>query len=307
MEYGRINDPKILDQINWQLSDPDPLAAQYLAQYPHSVTHLRMGAPAWSHKEWVGKIYPFKTSASKYLYHYSRYFNTIELNTTHYRIPTLEQTQKWSEQVPPDFLFCPKVFQGISHDRNGLIDPALLKTWLQFLENLKDRRGPCFLQLPPSFDYSWKTLLFKFLQQWPSEFQLAIELRHPTWFHGGVVLPALTQYLQSRGIGLVITDVAGHREVQHSSISADFTMIRFIGNSLHSSDYTRAQVWNARLHEWEKQGLPGIYFFVHQPDDIFVPEMMTYLKQLSFFQSHFANATTSEPEPDLENSNLKFF
>ena len=60
-------------------------------------------------------------------------------------------------------------------------------------------------------------------------------------------------------------------------------MTRFIGNELHQSDYTRAQLWNDRLEQWSAQGLQDVYLFVHEPDDVCVPEMTEYFKTLSFF------------------------
>lgn len=304
MEFGKLQNLQLLDEVKWDLPSTDPLAEPFLKQFAVQETKLRIGAPAWGHKEWVGKIYPLKTPATKYLYHYSRYFNTIELNTTHYRIPTLEQAQKWKAEVPLDFIFCPKVFQGISHEKTGLADSQLHKVWFQFMESLQTNCGPCFLQLPPHFTYEWKAVLFKFLQSWPKEFQLAIEFRHPSWFQDGKILPALTEYLQSRKIGLVILDVAGRRDLVHSSISSDFTMVRCIGNALHESDYHRATLWNNRLEVWEKQGLPNVYFFMHEPDDILLPEMMTHLKELPFFKSHFS---PSDLKIESETANLKFF
>lgn len=305
MKFGKIHDIQIIEQLKWDLPPLDEVTSAFLEKEKRaSSIKLKVGAPAWNHKEWVGKIYSLKTPSSKYLYFYSRYFNTIELNTTHYRIPTLEQAKKWCAEVPDDFVFCPKVFQEISHERSGLMDSSLLKVWFEFLESLQEKCGPCLMQLPPYFDYSHKALLFKFLQNWPQEFNLALEFRHPSWFQSGRILPALTQYLQSRGIGLVITDVAGRRDVLHSSISSEFTMIRFVGNSLHMSDYERAQLWNDRLKIWDQQGLQEIIFFVHQPDDIFVPEMTEYFKNLDFFKTYFVSQ--DEPQIASEPVNLSF-
>lgn len=83
MEFGKIQDPEILDQVNWKIPETDPLSLKFLEQNQSQSHELFVGAPAWGHKEWVGKFYPLKTPATKYLYHYSRYFTTIELNTTH--------------------------------------------------------------------------------------------------------------------------------------------------------------------------------------------------------------------------------
>lgn len=272
MEFGKLEN---VDHVDWSLPPEDPLSLPYLQRLanPDKITQFYIGTPAWGHKEWVGKIYPRGTKGADYLRYYAQNFNTIELNTSHYRIPTLEQTQKWIAQVGSDFLFCAKMLQDISHRETGMLNKDLKTRWFEFLQGLGKHRGPCFMQLPPHFDYSRKATLFHFLQNWPVEFELALEFRHPSWFVGGRVLPALTQYLQSRGIGLVITDVSGRRDVLHTSISAPFTMLRFIGNNLHPSDEPRARVWAERLNSWSQQGLQRVFYFVHQPEDTLAPEM----------------------------------
>lgn len=277
MEFGKL--PNV-DHVNWQIPPDDPISTQFLACKNTRELKIYFGTPAWGHKEWIGKIYPPKTKAADFLYYYSRYYTTIELNTTHYRIPTLEQTQKWLAKVPSEFLFCPKIFQGISHVRGGLLDQDLFKQWLMFLQNLRTNCGPSFLQLPPYFEYNMRGELFEFLKRWPDEFPLSLEFRHPTWFKDGRILPALTEYLQGRNIGLIITDVAGRRDVVHTSISADFTMVRFIGNDLHPSDYKRAEAWVRRFQCWQAQGLQTLFLFIHEPDDLLAPEMTTAFLQI---------------------------
>lgn len=287
MEFGKLNDIAQLDLMSWDLPPADPKSVDYLSSLKSKNAEesykVWMGAPAWGHKEWIGKIYPPKTKAADFLFHYSRYYNTIELNTTHYRIPSVEQVQKWCAAVPGDFKFCPKIVNSISHDARGLIDPELHQAWYDSIREFGSSLGPCFLQLPPHFDYQQKALLFQFLKLWPDEFPLALEFRHPSWFQDQHVLPALAEYLQSRKIGMVITDVAGRRDVLHSTVTAPFTMIRFIGNDLHATDYKRADIWNTQLNEWKKQGLQEVFFFVHQPDDVLAPDMSEYLRGLDHF------------------------
>jgi len=312
MKFGKIHDQQKLNQMSWQLPSADTVSQKFLASLPKSSgMKLSVGAPAWNHKQWVGKVYPDKTPASQFLYFYSRYFNTIELNTTHYRIPMPEQALKWCAQVPNTFLFCPKVFQGISHEKNGLLNADLLLAWYQFLESLQNYCGPCFLQLPPSFDYGCKAILFKFLQNWPSQFKLALEFRHPSWFENTnkSIIPALTQYLQTRGVGLVITDVAGRQDVLHNSISADFVIVRFVGNELHPSDFERATLWDQRLAQWKQQGLKHAVFLVHEPDDVLVPEITEHLLQLPFFKDHYQKIATDINTAPLvtDDQNLDFF
>jgi uncharacterized protein YecE (DUF72 family) len=276
MEFGKLEH---IEHVNWDLPKEDPLTAPYLNSFKteHHATQFYIGAPAWGRKEWIGSIYPPKTPQSEFLFHYSRNFNTIELNTTHYRIPTPENVKLWVSKVPADFIFLPKIPQLISHEPGGLRDMDLLSTWIESIDLFGSNLGPCFLQLPPTFSYAFKSELFQFLKSWPNYYELTIELRHPSWFENGHVLAPLVEYLQGRKIGLVITDVAGRRDVLHCSVSAPFSMLRFIGNSLHPSDFLRAELWSQRLALWQKQGLKKFFFIVHQPDDIKTPEMADWV------------------------------
>lgn len=267
MEFGKLDD---ISEVNWSLSIDDPGNQSRLGgEKKHT---LFFGSPAWAVKHWSGKIYPKTCESSEYLYFYSRNFNSIELNTTHYRIPTLENTIEWKSVVPKNFRFCPKLHKDISHDRVGLLDKKLLSYWTSFLENMSSHLGPCFIQFHENFSYDDKVLLFRFLENWPSEFRLSIELRHKSWYQNGIVLPALSEYLHRKNIGLVITDVAGRRDILHSSVSAPWTMIRLIGNDLDPSDRLRLHSWSERIWEWTKLGLEETYLFLHQPDDLFTIE-----------------------------------
>lgn len=271
MDFGKLTD---LHGVNWDLPSEDPLTLPFLRSLAASASETRfyIGAPAWGHRSWIGKIYSPGTKATEFLKAYAQSFNCIELNTSHYRIPSSDQVVKWREQVSADFKFCPKVVQTISHSENGLLDKRTLAEWLQFLSSMGENLGPSFLQLPPYFEYSKKAQLFEFLQSWPTEYKLTLELRNPSWFREGHLLPALNEYLQKRGIGAVITDTAGRRDVLHSSVSASYTFIRFVGNMLDSSDQRRIEDWTKRLLAWKEAGIQEIYFIVHQPDDELAPE-----------------------------------
>lgn len=278
MEFGKLED---IEDVNWKLPADDPAGPAFLAQHKNSEKlRVHYGAPVWGASVWSGKVYPEGTKRADYLAHYARFFNCIELNTVHYRIPNENTVAHWRGQVGPDFKFCPKVFQGISHTRHGLADREALKDWLHFLAQLGENGGPSFLQLPPYFGYEFKSELFSFLRAWPDEFPLALEFRHPSWFEAGKILAPLVQYLMSRQIGLVITDVAGRRDVLHASISAPYVLLRFIGNRLHPSDNERARDWMKRFMKWDELGLRELYLFVHQPDDVGVPELTEFFLNL---------------------------
>ncbi|MCW1301463.1 MAG: DUF72 domain-containing protein [Candidatus Nanoarchaeia archaeon] len=107
---------------------------------------------------------------------YSQLFRVVEINSTFYRLPKLETALKWRSQVPEDFVFCLKAFQGITHPitsptwkRSGIKDYQKLGEKVGFLRTSKEvlkfwedtiqicralRARVCLLQLPASFKES---------------------------------------------------------------------------------------------------------------------------------------------------------
>lgn len=301
MEFGKLSN---IQHIDWTLPQDDIKNSSHLNSMTCKESALYFGAPAWGSKHWSGKIYPKKTPTQEFLSYYSRNFTCIELNTTHYRIPDEKTTHEWLSKVPENFLFCPKLPKDISHARNGLVDKVTLEHWIHFLERMKPNLGPCFIQLSEFFSYQDKMLLFRFLESWPLEFKLSLELRHPSWFQNGAILPALTDYLHRRNIGLVITDVAGRRDVLHSSLSTNWSMIRLIGNNLDPSDELRLSMWAKRIKNWQSMGLTETFLFLHQPEDLMTIEFTSKALEI-FEQNHFANLPHLEMQtPEDSQLNL---
>ena len=71
--------------------------------------------------------------------------------------------------------------------------------------------------------------------------------------------------------------MAGRRDVLHQAVTGKTVVIRFIGNDLHPTDYTRIDAWVLKLKEWFDMGLHEVYFFIHQPDNMNVPTLSEYL------------------------------
>ncbi|HMQ88172.1 MAG TPA: DUF72 domain-containing protein [Flavilitoribacter sp.] len=236
-----------------------------------------VGCTGWSMPQWVGKVYPPKTKSTAYLYHYSRQFNTIELNTTHYRIPDFDTVQKWKSESAQDFRFCPKVPQTISHSNDLGLGGPLIPQFCDSVAGLEEKMGCCFLQLPPYFGPDRIKILENFLKAWPAEIPLAVEMRQENWFKPGEGQDALWDLLEDNGVAAVITDAAGRRDVAHMRLTAPRTMVRFVGNNLHPTDYRRIDQWAERTARWFEEGLEEIFFFTHEPDNILAPDLAVYL------------------------------
>lgn len=274
MKFGKLND---ISQVDFTLPADAPQTDRVLAKVANTgAFELYFGCPAWGCKEWIGKIYPPKTPASKFLYHYARQFNTIELNTTHYRIPTASMISQWKEAVPRNFRFCPKIPQSISHRRNLLEGQDLLTEFCASIANLEDNLGISFMQLPPHFTVNRAAELIHFLKGFPQEIPLSVEFRHESWFEGGTAVEQVFEAMESLGISAVITDVAGRRDVLHQRLTTPNLVLRLVGNSLDPTDYKRVDDWLERVGQWREKGLKEAYFFLHQPDDVLCPEYAVY-------------------------------
>lgn len=276
MKFGKLAD---ISQVNFQLPPDQAGTITCLQKNPAKTEKLDfyIGCTGWSMKEWVGKVYPQNAKTKDFLRYYTKQFNTIELNTTHYRIPNLETIERWKAESETDFKFCPKIPQTISHSRNlGVGTPQLLQ-FCEAIQNLGKKLGCCFMQLPPYFGFNQLPTLEIFLKQFPNHIPLAIEVRHESWFqnpdHSKAFFACLEQYRAST----VISDVAGRRDVLHMRLTTSTAMIRFVGNNLHKTDYSRVDDWVSRIDNWFSNGLSEIYFFTHEPDNIKAPELAQYL------------------------------
>ena len=276
MKFGRVNDPAAVDYT----LPPEPLANVRLLERHFDPdappTRFYVGATGWSMKQWVGTTYPKGARPVDFLKYYGEQFNTIELNSTHYRIPDAATVERWYETVPTDFRFCPKIPQSISHARGLGLQESPLELFVKNIVLLREKLGCCFMQLPPFFQPDRLPLLRRFLEQFPADIPLAVEVRHEDWFNDAVAFTAFTELLEEQHRPAVITDVPGRRDVAHMRLTTPVAMLRWNGNGLHETDYSRTDEWIGRLKIWAEQGLRECYIFTHEPDNVLAPEMAQY-------------------------------
>ena len=116
--------------------------------------------------------------------------------------------------------------------------------------------------------------LVEFVEYWPEDIKLAIELRHTDWFHTEIS-HQVYELFEGYGIANNITDTAGRRDLLHMRLTTPWAFIRFTSAN-HSSDYTRMDDWVDRLENWSKQGIQDIYFFIHQNMEVESPLLANY-------------------------------
>jgi uncharacterized protein YecE (DUF72 family) len=136
---------------------------------PMTLAGVHVGTSGWSYPSWRPGFYPADADPSQFLAHYARQFDTVELNTTGYRLPAEEQFHRWREQVPDGFTFAVKMpLRRL--DRVG--------TFVERVRALGDRLGPIRIVVGSERDEGVLAFLNGSLD--PS-LPVVFDFRHPSW------------------------------------------------------------------------------------------------------------------------------
>lgn len=199
-----------------------------------------LGTVGFGYKDWDGSFYPSKTPARDYLKYYSQIYNSVEIDTSFYGCPRIEQIQRWSKNVTADFKFCFKTPRLITHDRHLLSSNHEMDEFLKALSTIEDKLGPVLIQLPPSFSTNEYKNLVTFLAGLPeSGFKFAVELRNSSWFQLKHKTIELLSKYNTCWVSADYLDLP--KEINQTS---DFLYLRWIGkhNRYPVKDHERIDV-----------------------------------------------------------------
>ena len=136
---------------------------------PASLAGLYVGTSGWSYPSWRPDFYPAGTKPEDFLRYYAERFDTVELNTTGYRLPREELFERWAATTPPGFLFAPKLN---AHSRSDF------GTFSERVGLLGERLGPIRVLVAAARDEGLLTLV---LGSVDTSVQLAFDFRHESW------------------------------------------------------------------------------------------------------------------------------
>src|SRR5581483_5587764 len=185
----------------------------------------RIGCSGWNYAHWRnGVFYPPRCPARLWLQYYAEHFDTVEINTTFYRLPRRDAVARWVEETPPGFVFAVKVSRYVTHIKRLLDVPLHLPLLYDRLPPLlrSPKLGPFLWQLPPTF-----------------------------------------KLLREHGVALVIGDRPQVNAFQTHELTADFTFVRFHhGTRGRNGNYSHAELdeWADRLARWSREVDVFAYF-----------------------------------------------
>jgi uncharacterized protein YecE (DUF72 family) len=130
---------------------------------------IRVGTSGWSYPSWRPGFYPERTKPEDFLRHYAERFETVELNTTGYRLPSEEQFERWAAAVPDGFRFAVKM---------PLFRLDRVTPFVERVRALGDRLGPIRVVVQAVRD---EGMLSYVLGSVDPGLELAFDFRHESW------------------------------------------------------------------------------------------------------------------------------
>lgn len=223
------------------------------------MTRVRIGCSGWNYRSWRGRLYPRGAPQRRWLELYAEQFDTVEVNATFYRLPTLETVRTWSEETPEGFCFAVKASRYLTHVRRLREVPDGIARLAERLEPMAaaGRLGPILWQLPANFPRDGERLRgwLSALEAWPVRH--TIEFRHPSWF----TAPVLSA-LREQDVALTIGDHPERLFQRHES-TATWRYVRLHYGALGGDgNYSEAEIttWARRIGQWRRGGDVYAYF-----------------------------------------------
>lgn len=269
MKFGQVPHPS---QIDFTIPKDHPRTKEILKENKSKDFNVYVGCAKWNKTDLKG-FYPRGTKDE--LTYYSTQFNSIELNATFYSMPSPDQVSTWKDKTPDDFKFFPKITNTVSHYKRLLNTTEAVTSFATSILNFDEKMGMVFLQLHDNFKPKDYERLGKFIQDWPKEVPLAVELRNEEWFAEEETFNKTMNLFEKHNVTNIIVDTAGRRDLLHMRLTTPTAFIRYVGANA-DSDYTRLDDWIEHIKLWKKEGLENLYFFVHQNIEKASPLLSAY-------------------------------
>lgn len=161
------------------------------------------------------------------IYFCSTIVNSIEINSSFYKVPLASTVKKWSEDVCGDFKFTFKLWRDITHNKGLEFKAEDVQKFMSVIDTAGSRKGCLLVQFPPSLTASYKNQLKNLLSviteynqdKWP----IALEFRHRSWYKDDIY-----QFIEAYNASLVIHDMPAST-TPLELFNDDFVYLRFHG------------------------------------------------------------------------------
>lgn len=212
------------------------------------MSDVRIGCSGWAYDDWRATLYR-GTPQRAWLARYAERFDTVEVNSTFYRLARREAVEGWVRDTPDSFVFAVKASRYLTHIRRLNDVSRGIRRFYAPLQPLvaAGKLGPTLWQIPETFPRDDERLA-RWLDALPDG-RHTIEFRHPSWF-----APAVLRQLRARQVALTIGDHP-ERPFQRRVATASWWYVRLhYGRHGGDGDYSRDELatWARRIGQWRR-------------------------------------------------------
>ncbi len=216
-------------------------------------------------------LFPPPYENASRLTYYASLFNTIEINSSFYKIPQPGTVLKWAASVPEHFRFTFKLWKGITHNKGLNFSAEDVVTFFDSINAVNEKKGCLLIQLPPSIGREYlnqlRNLLSCINESNPApNWKIAIEFRNRSWYEEDIY-----ELLNSFKTSLVIQDIPKSPTplIDHKS---DFLYLRFHGptgnyRESYSEDFLKE--YSSLIKVWIAEGKTVYVYFNNTMGDAF--------------------------------------
>jgi uncharacterized protein YecE (DUF72 family) len=282
---------------------------------------IRIGTCSWADEALSKWFYPPKLPAKERLAWYSEHFDTVEVDSTYYRLPSESAVAGWAERTPPEFTMHVKAFGLMTRhpvkaevipedlraempvDERGRVDrpprevrAEVFRRFLAALEPLRATRklGGILFQLPPYIVYKESSLEYlEWAREQLGEDEMLVEFRHISWLDEEHRAESLT-FLERIGAGYVVVDAPRSETARN--------LVPTVIATTSATAYVRFHGRN--LATWNKRGGSAAERFDYLYSDEELGEWVEPLRELAgeakqAFALFNNNASSEDPENPL--------
>jgi uncharacterized protein YecE (DUF72 family) len=221
------------------------------------MSEVRVGCSGWMYDDWRGRLYPERAPKRSWLELYAEQFDTVEVNSTFYRLAKPAAVANWVAETPPDFVFAVKASRYLTHIKRLVDIEEGVQRFYDALAPLAEspKLGPVLWQFPANFHRDEDRLAEALAILPPGRH--CFEFRHPSWFTDDVL-----EILRAYGAALVYGDHP-ERPFVPLELTADWTFLRFhYGHRGRRGNYSETELaeWAARIRDLRSQAEVYAYF-----------------------------------------------
>jgi uncharacterized protein YecE (DUF72 family) len=236
------------------------------------VPGILVGTSGWNYATgkgtWNGVFYPSRRPRGfDELAFYAEHFDTVEVNSTFYRMPEPDMSRAWVRRTPASFQFAVKLFQKFTHpdmylSRDGVKDWDLSRADVDLFRHginpIADagRLAAVLIQFPPSFHAEPETRDYL---DWVLEafdgYALAVELRHKSWSDDAADTAARLKAHTATWV--LIDEPKFSSSIRQPGVSDDPSQLTYI--RLHGRN---AEKW------WEHDASEDRYDYLYSPAEL---------------------------------------